>query len=124
VGCNCPDSGFPFAYTIGNAIVGLPELLVIGTHEGNILNILSERMIARGRAFDDGEIVSLGGKYPIKIVNADQRAQSEYTIQAGQHHGYENYTVQQVLLCDRQGCFPGDPGCWQPFSLVPILKPH
>jgi hypothetical protein len=43
-------------------------------------------MIDRGRAFDDGELVSLGGKFPLKVITAnDDRAQSEFTIQAGQY---------------------------------------
>ena len=49
----------PFAYTIGNALKGLPELLMIGTRMGGPLNDLSEKMLGRGRAFDDGEIVRL-----------------------------------------------------------------
>jgi hypothetical protein len=39
----------------------LPELLVIGVSRGEFLNFLSDKMIERGRAFDDGEVVSLRG---------------------------------------------------------------
>src|SRR5438034_11618292 len=98
-----------FAYTIGNWLAKLPELLIIGTTKGSVLNDLSQKMIERGSAFDDGEIVSLGGRFPVKIINADERAQRDYTIQAGQYLGGEYYTVQQVLACDRNGRFPDHP---------------
>ena len=45
----------------GNHLRGLPELLVIGVSRGEFLNFLSDKMIERGRAFDDGEVVSLRG---------------------------------------------------------------
>jgi hypothetical protein len=112
-----------FAYTIGNAIKGLPELLIIGSLKAAWwLNDLSQMMIERGSAFDDGELVNFGGgKFPVKIINADARAQSDYTIQAGQYHGYENYRVQQVLISDRNGRFPDDSECQRPFSMMPVL---
>jgi hypothetical protein len=111
-----------FAYTVGNAIAGLPELLVIGTSDGAFLNTLSQKMIERGAAFDNGEVVNLGGKYPVKIIDADQRARNDYTIQAGQYHDHENYRVQQVLLCDRSGRFPDEPECQRPYSTIPVLR--
>ena len=110
----------PFAYTIGNALKGLPELLIIGTIKGELLNDLSEKMLDRGDAFDDGELVSLGGKFPVKIITADDgRAQRDFTIQAGQYLGREDYAVQQVLVCDRSGHYPDDPQCQAPYSLSP-----
>jgi len=36
-------------------------------------------MIKRGSAFADGELVNFGGKHPVKIIDADQRARDEYT---------------------------------------------
>jgi len=117
----------PFAYTIGNSLVDLPELLIIGTREGALLNDLSEKMLDRGRAFDDGELVNLGGKFPVKIITTnDVRAQSEFTIQAGQFLDREDYVVQQVLVPDRSGRYPDDPRCQEPFSSFPVLRtlPH
>jgi hypothetical protein len=122
-----PDDGEPsFAYTIGNfERHRLPELLAIGhAHPqrlGALLNDLSEIMIER-KGFADRELVSLGGKYPVKISAADSRAQSDYTIQAGQHYGVETYPVLQVLLCDREGRYPGEAGCQPPFCDAPILR--
>jgi hypothetical protein len=102
--------------------VGLPELLLIGGIAGaDALNDLSQKMIERHAAFNDGELVKLGGKFPVKIVNADQRAQRDYTIQAGEHLGHEAYAVQQVLIPDRSGRYPSDPECAAPYSAVPVL---
>jgi|SRR5262245_18014098 len=111
-----------FAYTIGNWLLGLPELLIIGTTKGYLLNILSEKQIERGAAFEEGELVNLGGKFPVKIVTADQRAHREYTMQAGQYLGTEDYVVQQVLACDRNGRLPDEPGCQPPYSMLPVLS--
>jgi hypothetical protein len=113
-----------FAYTIGNALKNLPELLMIGNiSAAYLLNDLSQRMIGRGGAFDDGELVDVGGKFPLKVINADsERTQRDYTIQVGEHLGHENYAVQQVLICDKEGRFPDDPECARPYSTVPVLK--
>jgi hypothetical protein len=117
------EDSLPFAYTIGNALKGLPELLMVGTSKGGLLNDLSQKMIDRGRGFDDGEIVSLGGKFPVKIITAnDGRAQREFTIQAGQYLDRQDYVVQQVLVPDRSGRYPDDPQCQPPFSTFPVLR--
>ncbi len=58
-----------FYYTVGNHCRGLPELLMIGPSNrgvGGVLDDLSEAMIKQGRAFSDGETVSLGGKFPVR----------------------------------------------------------
>ena len=73
----------PFAYTIGNTSKDLPELLMIGYHDagaiGSVLGKLSDAMIEREHAFADGETVNLGGKYPVKIIDANATAQDKYT---------------------------------------------
>ena len=112
----------PFAYTIGNWLIGLPELLIIGTTDGALLNDLSQKLIERHAAFEDGELVNLGGKFPVKIVTADERAQREYTFQASWYHGTDDYAVQQVLIPDRNGHFPDDPACQLPYSTAPLLN--
>jgi len=122
--CVAPDSpnDSPFCYTIGNQQLDLPELLMfVSPKAGGILNVLSERMIERGRAFDDGELVDCGGKFPVRIINADERAKNEFTIQAGEVFG-QDYEVQQVLAPDRSGRFPGEPGCDAPYKDVPVLQ--
>jgi hypothetical protein len=112
----------PFCYTVGNQLVGLPELLIIGTLDGWALNPLSEIMISRGRGFDHDEVVPLGGAFPVKIIDADiRKARKDYTIQADIRGVAKDYTVQQVLIPDRAGRFPDDPRCAPPYSTVPIL---
>jgi Domain of unknown function (DUF4262) len=113
----------PFAYTIGNSLVGLPELLVLGMVADDLLNQLSEMMIERGRGFDDGELVSLGGLRPVKIVSATAEVvKTEYTIQVANFTDGDDYAVQQVVIPDKHGRFPGDPKCEQPFASIPQLR--
>jgi hypothetical protein len=122
---SCPDDPLPFgfAYTIGNAAQGLPELLVIGTTDGGFLNVLSQKMIDAGAAFANGELVLIPhARAPVKVIEASAVARDEYTIQAGQYFGTEDYSIMQVLIPDRAGRFPGEAGCAAPFSTVPVLR--
>lgn len=117
-----PDEDEPgFAYTIGNARCGLPELLIIGNFTPTtclaILNDLGRQMRAAGHPLA-GDI-SLGGQFPVRIHTARSAAKWRYTIQAGQYLGHERYEVLQVLLCDRDGHYPGQPGCDPDFD-VPL----
>jgi Domain of unknown function (DUF4262) len=117
------DGEVGFTYTIGNHTRGLPELLIIGfwgNPIGGLLNLLSDKLIERGRPFDNGEFVDLGAKYPVRIIDADDRAQRDYTVQCGQFFGHEDYAVQQVIGCDREGRWPDNPQCDAPYK-VPIL---
>lgn len=118
----------PFIYTIGMAADDLPEFLILGAASnafGIVLNDLCQRARANG-AFQDGQLVSLGGNYPVRIIDADDRAQRFYTIQAGQYWQRQDYRVQQVLVPDKQGRFAGEPGCSEPYCNVPVLaaRPH
>jgi hypothetical protein len=116
------DDAPPFSYTIGNALVGLPELLVIGLAGEGPLNHMSDLMIKNGRPFAEGELVDLGGPVPVKVITADERAKENYTIQVARFVGRSDYVVQQVIIPDRRGRFPGDPKCDQPYSLFPVLR--
>lgn len=102
-----------FAYTVGNAGHGLPELLILGNFApstmGGILNDLGRRMRSAGQPLD-GEI-SLGGSFPVRIQPAGRGAVRRYTLMAGRYLGHDRYSVLQVLFCDPFGIFPGEPGC-------------
>ena len=119
-----PNDGDPvanwFHYTIGNHGAGLPELLVIGGDQrtGGPLIELARIMGERKSAFADGELVSLGGKYPIKIIDDPETAivRAEYTTQVGNYYGTDGYLVQQMVIPDREGRYPGDPGCAEPYA--------
>ncbi len=117
-----------FTYTIGNANKDLPELLLAGPRVNpvsvrNILNILSDKMIERGKPFDDGEMVDVGGKCPVYICEATAaKVKTEFTVQVGHILGKTDYRVLQVVLCDPAGRFPWDPGCEFPYSMVKLLR--
>lgn len=112
-----------FVYTIGNALKGLPELLLVITHDdGGLLNALSKVMIERGAAFDDQEVVRLPGmKCSVCIVDASDDVKDLYTCQAKHLVGPE-YRVQQVVVPDTKGLFPWQPGCAKPYSDVKIHR--
>ncbi len=114
----------PFTYSIGNATVGLPELLVFGlapSDARDLINIWSDRMIEH-RPLTDGELVDIGGKFPAMAVACADHVRAEYTIQAGQYLEREDYPVMQMVLPDPAGRFPGDPLCEAPFRALPVLR--
>ena len=113
---------WPFSYSVGNTLKGLPELLVLGLIDNWTINVLSELMIDRGGPFTDSEIVSLGGPRPVKLYHAADEVKDLYTIQAGQYFGARPYSVMQVIVPDREGRFAGDPGCDRPYCEVPIFR--
>lgn len=114
-----------FGYTIGNSLKGYPELLLIGWCDEamqGILDTLSEKMIERGHAFTDGELVDVGGKYALKIIACREEAKDEYTIQAGVYYGSKAYDVMQVVIPDPQGKFPGEAECQEPLASLPVMR--
>lgn len=114
-----------FTYSVGNSLVGLPELLVVGIFDGMQwpLNELSRLMIERGRKFDDGEMVSLGeGALPLCLVDASEEVKERYTVQATSFFGEENYQVMQVVLPDKDGRFPWQAECAPPYRGVKVYR--
>jgi hypothetical protein len=122
---NEPPDKQPFMYTIGNFHHGLPELLIVDTDKtpfANILNRLGEMQRERGRAFADEELVSVGGKFPVRIVDAGIIGRTKYATFVGIFYGTQNYEVRQVVLPDTQGRWPDTPGCDLPYRRQPILS--
>ncbi|MGH7033820.1 MAG: DUF4262 domain-containing protein [Stellaceae bacterium] len=120
-----PPGSRPFMYTIGNYHRGLPELLVVDTDAefvAGILNRLGKIQRDRGKAFDDEELVSLGGKFPIRIVDAGLIGGKRYATFVGIFYGTDSYEVRQVILPDTQGRWPDTPGCDAPYRNQPILS--
>ena len=120
-----PPGSRPFMYTIGNYHRGLPELLVVDTDAefvAGILNRLGTIQRDRGKAFADEEIVSVGGKYPLRIVDAGVIGRKRYATFVGIFYGTDNYEVRQVLLPDTQGRWPDTPGCDAPYRNQPVLS--
>lgn len=107
-----PEGKSPeFTYSIGNRDAGKPDLLVLAAEHriaGRIINRVSEQ---DGVKFEDGEIVDLGGKFPIKLAKMDAGTRMLYTVQAEEYYQTHDYAVMQVVFADENGKFPGDEGC-------------
>jgi hypothetical protein len=119
-----------FNYTIGNHERGLPELLIVypGSKAGyerfgGILNDAGKIQRERGTPFEHGELVSLGGRLPVRIVDATARAKAEYTFGVGRYYETDDYQVRQLVVPDRDGRYPGDPLCAEPYASLPLLSP-
>jgi hypothetical protein len=114
-----------FFYTIGNQEKGSPELLVIGNFDPDaitiLLNELSEKLLEQGKPFNNGELINLGGEQSVAVWSATDHVHTEYTIQAGQFYGNEDYEVQQVVIPDNNGRWPEDPLCHKSWR-VPVHK--
>lgn len=113
----------PFHYTIGRAARGLPELLLTGpTDPETGMRLLNELDRLMPTKLPSGARVSLGGKYPVLLLDAtDPIAKEEYTLLASAYHKTDSYLVQQVVFCDKNGRFPSDPQCARPYSLQRLL---
>ena len=119
-----PDSQ-PWMYTVGNHAVGLPELLIVDAdHEflAGLLNRLGKMQRDRGTAFADEELVSIGGKFPLRIVDAGEVGRNKYATLVGLYYGTRDYEVRQVLVPDTQGRWPDTPGCEMPYARQPVLS--
>lgn len=110
-----------FVYSIGNFYSGLPEFLLIGNVPmhlaGLTVNVASELQKANGRPFAEG-LVDIDFSMPIKVRNCGPLAKSEFSIQAGQYFGTEDYPIMQILLPDKQGRYADDAGVEYPFNVV------
>lgn len=115
-----------FAYTIGNALVGLPEMIVFGLHPRDatpLLNTWSKMMVQRAAAFRHCERIDVGGAFPCLAMVCDvPGVRAFFTIQAGQFLGREDYDVMQILVPDKAGRFPTDADCDPKYRAVPVLS--
>jgi uncharacterized protein DUF4262 len=115
----------PFMYTIGNHEHGLPELLIVDTDLdtfAGVLNRLGKIQRDRKTAFTDEERVSIGGKFPLRIVDAGDIGRTQYATFVGLYYGTREYEVRQVLSPDTQGRWPDTPGCALPYASQPVLS--
>lgn len=115
----------PFMYTIGNHAHGLPELLIVDTDLdafARVLNRLGKIQRDRKAAFAHEERVSIGGKYPLRIVDAGDIGRTEYATFVGIYYCTRDYEVRQVLLPDTKGRWPDTPGCDLPYARQPVLS--
>jgi hypothetical protein len=123
-----PDAPW-FNYTIGNYQKGLPELLIVypGSKKmyerlAGTLNRAGEIQRERGQGFEHGELVSLGGRLPVKIVDATAQAKVGYTFGVAHYYGTDDYQVRQIVMPDPDGRYPGDPLCAEAYASLPVLS--
>jgi len=75
----------------------------------------------RGRALEHEELVGVGGKFPLRVVDAGDLGR-HYAAFARIYYATETLEVRQVLLPDPQGRWPDTPGCAAPYREQPILS--
>lgn len=118
-----------FAYTIGNSLRDLPELIVFGLSPSDstlLLNAWSNLMIKRGASFGDGEMVQFDESSTVLPCRAIfcPRTAKRYTVQVGQILSIVDAAcdLMQMLVPDKRGVFPDDPRCEPPYTGMPVLS--
>jgi len=113
------------AYTVGNYEAGMPELLITGKIANGfspLLNHLGKLQRDRGFGFRDGEAVSLGGKFPVRLIDAGEAGRTQCARFVGSFYGTGDFVLLQVLFPDPDGRMPGDPRCADNFSSQRVMK--
>jgi hypothetical protein len=119
-----PNGNNSFSYTVGNCQRGLPELLIVGPFEPtgirSVLNVMTDKMIERGSAFEENTLIDIGAPLHCTAFHASDLAKLERTIQVGQLLK-RPYDLMQVVSPDPAGLFPWQPGC-NPAFQVPLYR--
>lgn len=106
------EAGVPgFAYTVGLAKKGLPELIVLGLPMDAaqpILNTLARRMVD-GESFEDGSDIIEAANLPLRLQTLEGAHLRNWVRFADLMNG-EPVGVRQLVWPDRDGRFPTDPG--------------
>jgi hypothetical protein len=124
VGSRAPRDG-DFVYTVGNFEAGMPELLITGKIANAfapLLNHLGKLQRDRGFGFRVGEAVSLGGKFPVHMIDAGEAGRTQCALLVGSFYGTADFALLQVLFPDPAGRWPGDPRCAEGFSSQRIMR--
>lgn len=110
----CVDPNF--AFSIGNHIRGLPELIMLGNFPADIflatLNLLSEKQEAEGVQLG---IVDLGFLLPVKVREASNPF--DLMPEAIEWLGTKEFRVLQVMIPDKQGKYSDEHGCEPPYNV-------
>lgn len=119
------EDAMPYAYTIGNAIHGGPELLLIGSADAGVRDLLHHvsRMIPRDPRSGYMFKPQAKGSTRLKLVDANVAKASEvlHTLRIGEYHLATPFRLMQVLLPDPNGLYPDDPRCAEPYRRVPVI---
>jgi hypothetical protein len=112
------DRSAPFAYSVGAASLGLPELIVAGIDPATGAQLINA-VLARGRTEGLPEGVAMAGlaNHPLilKALTSDQA--QRWLPMADAHHQGRPFAAMQMVYPDPDGRFPWDPGYhfpWQP----------
>jgi Domain of unknown function (DUF4262) len=112
-----------FAYSVGlHKTVGAGELIVLGLgldSMGAMINRLGDKLRAGERPRPGEDIDEILEGFPVRLrrvaTRQDERAHVGYALW---FNGGADFPLWQVLWPDREGRFPGEPGCtverWQP----------
>lgn len=110
----------PFAYTIGQFELGMPEFIVVGADgpgAGSVLGRLLATYVMQGLKPQKGDRVRglLNGGFDLRLGSVDQKwFHDHYLVQSQQRHeraGHtEPLTALQLLVPDPDGRFPLDEG--------------
>lgn len=112
-----PERSIPaYAYTIGLAARGMPDLLVFGLDfktANTILNNAAQKMIAGHFEQKTGALITEVASLPLTIQVLEP-AQFETFAMGARRHAIDagvEARVLQVILPDVHGLFPSDEGC-------------
>lgn len=100
-----------FAYTIGLSPKHGYELIVFGLphhHAKTIINSIVTQIIEPGLLQYDTPIDTITNM-PLKFMPCTPAMVKDYGIQAFRYYQKSDIPFVQVVLCDREGFFPGDP---------------
>lgn len=119
------EDAMPYAYTIGNALHGGPELLLIGSADPGVRDLLHHvsRMLPREPRSGYTFKPQAKGSVILKVVDANVGKASEvlHTLRIAEYHLATPFKLMQVLLPDPNGLYPGDPRCAEPYRRVPVI---
>jgi hypothetical protein len=112
-----------FAYTIGLADKGLPEVIMFGLppkvmHQ--FLNIVGLKFTKEGVPPLDTDLLDLAERFPARLLPAPRAVADLYMHQARFRN--ENYTAVQLVWPDKRGAWPWEPAYEAPASAQPILR--
>jgi len=102
----------PFTYTVGLLPRWGFELIVFGlphTHAGTILNTISLRL-RQGLTLEFNKPDLRFTNVPIKFIKCGPKAQEFVGVARRYYAVGFDVPVVQIIVCDRAGKFPGEPG--------------
>lgn len=120
------DGERSFFYSIGLWQRRLPELLLVlplPFRDGQqAVNSAAALLKQREHAFAEGQELNIDFNVPVRAHTPTDLGfvRREYTIQAGQYWGTQDYLVQQIIFPDKAGKFPNERGYAMPVQ--PLLK--